>query len=234
MAQPVARLGWVFLVAGADGGNRRGERVPLGNRPALAAVVSAGQTWWALRDSNPRPSPCKGDALPAELSARTRGVAAATAHDLPQRGGQTRRAASLAPVQAVGPVRAVVLAIRTHQHLHPARHRPRPRHLSLVGIEGGTVAEEAPRPVRRPHDTARISPGGPRRPPERSRSGGREIPERPNHLVSISRVSDQPKRSVLTARSTTRRFSSYTPSTPLVAVVCTISVVSGSSSITNS
>src|ERR1700684_690942 len=24
--------------------------------------------WWVLRGSNPRPSPCKGDALPAELS----------------------------------------------------------------------------------------------------------------------------------------------------------------------
>ena len=26
--------------------------------------------WWALQGSNLRPSPCKGDALPAELSAR--------------------------------------------------------------------------------------------------------------------------------------------------------------------
>ena len=24
--------------------------------------------WWVLRGSNPRPSPCKGDALPTELS----------------------------------------------------------------------------------------------------------------------------------------------------------------------
>ena len=24
--------------------------------------------WWVLRESNPRHSPCKGDALPAELS----------------------------------------------------------------------------------------------------------------------------------------------------------------------
>ena len=28
--------------------------------------------WWALQGSNLRPSPCKGDALPAELSARER------------------------------------------------------------------------------------------------------------------------------------------------------------------
>ena len=28
--------------------------------------------WWVLRGSNPRPSPCKGDALPAELSTRYR------------------------------------------------------------------------------------------------------------------------------------------------------------------
>ena len=26
--------------------------------------------WWVLRDSNPRHSPCKGDALPTELSTR--------------------------------------------------------------------------------------------------------------------------------------------------------------------
>ena len=25
-------------------------------------------SWWVLRGSNPRPSPCKGDALPAELN----------------------------------------------------------------------------------------------------------------------------------------------------------------------
>ena len=29
---------------------------------------SSGRHWWVLRGSNPRPSPCKGDALPAELS----------------------------------------------------------------------------------------------------------------------------------------------------------------------
>ena len=28
--------------------------------------------WWALRGLNPRHSPCKGDALPTELSARER------------------------------------------------------------------------------------------------------------------------------------------------------------------
>jgi hypothetical protein len=39
---------------------------------------------WALRDSNPRPSPCKGDALPAELSARSFRVAACPADHLPE------------------------------------------------------------------------------------------------------------------------------------------------------
>ena len=28
------------------------------------------RSWWVLRGSNPRPSPCKGDALPTELSTR--------------------------------------------------------------------------------------------------------------------------------------------------------------------
>jgi len=30
--------------------------------------------WWVLTVSNRRPSPCKGDALPAELSTRTQGL----------------------------------------------------------------------------------------------------------------------------------------------------------------
>ena len=30
--------------------------------------------WWVLRGSNPRPSPCKGDALPAELSTQSSGL----------------------------------------------------------------------------------------------------------------------------------------------------------------
>jgi hypothetical protein len=40
----------------------------------LAASLSlqgdqlTGTTWWMLRGSNPRPPPCKGDALPAELN----------------------------------------------------------------------------------------------------------------------------------------------------------------------
>jgi len=79
-------------------------------------------------------------------------MAARPAHDLPQREGKARPAASLAPIQALGPVGTIVLAVRTDQHLRPARHRPRPRDLALVGIEGGTVAEEAARPVRRPHE----------------------------------------------------------------------------------
>ncbi len=31
-------------------------------------ILSKKDFWWVLRGSNPRPSPCKGDALPAELS----------------------------------------------------------------------------------------------------------------------------------------------------------------------
>jgi hypothetical protein len=80
-------------------------------------------------------------------------MATCPAHDLPQGEGQTGRAASLAPVQALGPVGAVVLAVRTDQHLHPIGHRAHPRHLALVGIEGGTVAEEAARLIRRPHES---------------------------------------------------------------------------------
>src|SRR5574337_1713 len=32
------------------------------------SAVALRSAWWVLRGSNPRPSPCKGDALPAELS----------------------------------------------------------------------------------------------------------------------------------------------------------------------
>ena len=38
--------------------------------PERQASPGARHVRWALRGSNPRPSPCKGDALPAELSAR--------------------------------------------------------------------------------------------------------------------------------------------------------------------
>src|SRR3546814_11104662 len=31
---------------------------------------STSNSWWVLRGSNPRPTPCKGDALPTELSTR--------------------------------------------------------------------------------------------------------------------------------------------------------------------
>src|SRR5690606_11409619 len=37
-------------------------------RPATTPVRRPASGWWVLRGSNPRPSPCKGDALPAELS----------------------------------------------------------------------------------------------------------------------------------------------------------------------
>ena len=52
---------------------------PAHGRPRRAALCSC--RWWALRASIPRPSPCKGGALPTELSARTihasgRGLAA--------------------------------------------------------------------------------------------------------------------------------------------------------------
>ena len=73
------------------------------------------------------------------------------AHHVSQGDGQAGRAASLAPVQLVLPIGAVVLAVRADQNLHPSRHRARPRHLALVRIEGGAATEEAARPVRRPH-----------------------------------------------------------------------------------
>ena len=34
---------------------------------ALLRIV-ASRNWWVVRGSNPRHSPCKGDALPAELT----------------------------------------------------------------------------------------------------------------------------------------------------------------------
>ena len=54
---------------------------PTGFEPAISCVtgrhvrplhhgsaLSRGKSWWRLRGSNPRPSACKADALPAELS----------------------------------------------------------------------------------------------------------------------------------------------------------------------
>lgn len=46
----------------------------IGNYRKKAALylIEAALIWWVLRGSNPRPSPCKGDALPAELSTRNK------------------------------------------------------------------------------------------------------------------------------------------------------------------
>ena len=76
---------------------------------------------------------------------------ARAAHHISQGDGQAGGAASLAPIQALLPVGAVVLAVRADQDLRAPCHRPRPRHRAFVGVEGWTVAEEAARPVRRPH-----------------------------------------------------------------------------------
>jgi hypothetical protein len=85
---------------------------------------------------------------------------AGSAHHVSQGDGQAGGAASPAPVEALLPIGAIVLAVRADQDLRAPRHRPRPRHLALVGIEGGTVAEEAARPVRRPHERKDIRTDG--------------------------------------------------------------------------
>src|SRR5512143_1953400 len=40
------------------------------NRSAAIHFAAGAGAWWVLRGSNSRHSPCKGDALPAELSTR--------------------------------------------------------------------------------------------------------------------------------------------------------------------
>src|SRR6476646_131254 len=44
----------------------------MNQKPALhsALIIHHLNDWWVLRGSNSRHSPCKGDALPAELSTR--------------------------------------------------------------------------------------------------------------------------------------------------------------------
>lgn len=62
----------VFKIGGLD---RIRTCVPLAERFFSKEVVSAThppiQNWWLLPGSNRGPSPCKGDALPTELSNRT-------------------------------------------------------------------------------------------------------------------------------------------------------------------
>ena len=43
-------------------------QVPCGAIPMRRQAFGTARRWWVLRESNPRHSPCKGDALPAELS----------------------------------------------------------------------------------------------------------------------------------------------------------------------
>jgi hypothetical protein len=116
---------------------------------------------------------------------------ARSAHHVPQGDGQAGRPASPAPVQALLPIRTVVLTVRAHEHLLPHGHRACPRQLALVGIEGRTVAEEAARPVRRPHD------------PEDSPWGD----SAPRYPAGDASGVSPAKRSVSTARSTMTLFS---------------------------
>ena len=42
------------------------------NYRSAACTLLTGRDWWVVQGSNLRPSPCKGDALPAELTTRHR------------------------------------------------------------------------------------------------------------------------------------------------------------------
>ena len=113
---------------------------------------------WALRVSNPRPSPCKGDALPTELSARALCVTACPAHHLTQGHRQACSSTCGAAIEPFGPVLALLHAHRADQHLPPARDRPHPRSIPLAGIVGWATAEGTSRSVtprgrtvQRPH-----------------------------------------------------------------------------------
>jgi hypothetical protein len=58
------------------------------------------------------------------------------AHDLAKHRRQPDRAAVLAPVEPVGPIRSLRLAPWTDQYLPAARDRPRPRSFLLIRIVG--------------------------------------------------------------------------------------------------
>src|ERR1700722_7266332 len=60
------RLAQVLSGNGGVDGTRT--RDPRRDRPVFYPAELPLRCWWVLRGSNPRPSPCKGDALPAELS----------------------------------------------------------------------------------------------------------------------------------------------------------------------
>src|ERR1043165_8302323 len=107
--------------------------------------------WWALRDSNPRPLPCKGSALPTELSARqpcglerlAADVAARATHDLTEHRREPCRPAPFASIELDRPVGAILLTPRTHEDLSASRRRAHPRPLALVGVVGGASAQAA-------------------------------------------------------------------------------------------
>src|SRR3989304_4487896 len=64
--------------------------------------------WWVLRGSNPRHSPCKGDALPAELST-------------PRRAGYFTASLSAFPALNVGILAALILIVSPVCGLRPLR-----------------------------------------------------------------------------------------------------------------
>src|SRR3954466_8351944 len=78
---------------------------------AILAARRGDHGWWGLRGSNPRPTPCKGAALPTELSTREPTQFSASLSALPGRNFGTLAALILivAPVRGLRPLRAARL-----------------------------------------------------------------------------------------------------------------------------
>src|SRR5690606_19055681 len=97
--------------------------------PAMPGLLLIGY-WWSGRGSNPRPSHCERDALPAELPPRSRrlyGWPRAIASGFRHQRRQARLEQGTPPAgERAGPVVAVPVAAGIEQQLQPAARGEHP------------------------------------------------------------------------------------------------------------
>jgi hypothetical protein len=86
-----------------------------------AYIYVSRATWWVLRGSNSRHSPCKGDALPTELSTPSRKIAGSRTGIPPEKGNQFIASLRALPGRNLGTRAAPMRIVSPVCGLRPAR-----------------------------------------------------------------------------------------------------------------
>ena len=196
-ARPLARFAGSVAWRCRQNGPRAGRAT---GGPASSA--KEGGFWWAVRDSNPRPSPCKGDALPTELTARPATVTAwrrcgARGSVSDRRQGSTSRAASAGAKPTLstgsGPNRTVPVEPAARTARVPASTEQISGTGTCAAIRRASPARPAPpRMTRSAPDAAQARQASAR--VARAASGSRAMaPPLGATVWSAARASDRPR-----------------------------------------